>query len=1146
MEEHIEDILKTKSYVEGVDSGLVFAKRDFVKTMPYSSRDKVIARPLDIHKTVPYIPEGPIVKRTESHNIGVGDIVELNSIKYEILELLSEEGKTAEAIIYKVKDQNDTVFVLKLYYEFSDSHLEPNSDTLQRIREIAGKDILLLYDFGTGPNKYLEKFCFEVSAFAAGSDLLKVKDIKQKFTPEFIEKSVVRAIHSGLSTLHDEKIYHCDLKPQNVFFIDEQQTKIVIGDYGSAKSFDKASEKDLSYTTMTKGTEFYLAPEQAFGIVSEKNDYYSLGMIVLHLLYPDQVNRQNLRRIFERRTKGLPIIDFNDDFERLNKLIQGTTLQDYNNRWGEAEIEAWLQGKEVSVNYGAESEVSHLEIGELAIRTGKDLAVYIESDKRFFDQLIEDIEGYRMLLAWVKNMQSEQSMKKFDAMVSHYKKYFGIDYVKEALLFYFDPSRKISIGLEEFHFNSEKNTETLTLAFFKTLDTLWKINDFDTIRLYFFKFEFALRRLRVKSDSKINGFIDQTLFAISDIIETSYTPDFSEFKADVYINLRAKNLPELFHHFDQKRVFKDLKGNDYATLFEVCELLKANPPKSDDDYLQHEKAAFMMNASKYEFTEFVEFCSDIEEMFFKKDADFELLIRQIAKHSEKKYSINFLKETLLYYRKENYLVQRELILRLIDPETPVNVLGTHVYLYQHGNFQSKLVEFFMALDNVRINASYEEAVQVFFAFEFCLLQLSRNNNLIGKTLVEPVLTTINSVLNSILPEPSRLKATLFRQINEKNLLDILYVFLPARVFCTHTGDFLNNIEDIGLYYLQFPEQFSNQQSRIERDAFLNKSGNRGLINLDFDDFVMKVFQMRSTFDVNIKKIVFDEHAAGEVSFYYDYENSVNEYLASKGIKATFVSNSKTLNSLVVERKVYSSNDEIFEAFVAALMKKHTFGKLTPSTSKSFEVAVAECKKTDFRQSFFLLHRYLLYLLPAFGLVYLSLSYMLDNSIFKQLSYDISPILNFVSVRMVTSNYGNLLFFAYTLNILIGVLMLLPLLSLRRHKERYEKFNQNYSVLVSRLTLIMVFAPLLFIVFYYFLEAFVEDLSFNISSIGLEINAISISMIIYIIFMFYQILIVIGAFFKVSKKIRFWPMAFTTIIYLIIGYYAVFYQNIHLY
>jgi len=40
--------------------------------------------------------------------------------------------------------------------------------------------------------KYLEKFCYEVSAFAAGSDLLKVKDIKQKFTPEFIEKNVVR------------------------------------------------------------------------------------------------------------------------------------------------------------------------------------------------------------------------------------------------------------------------------------------------------------------------------------------------------------------------------------------------------------------------------------------------------------------------------------------------------------------------------------------------------------------------------------------------------------------------------------------------------------------------------------------------------------------------------------------------------------------------------------------------------------------------------------------------------------------------------------------------------------------------------------------------------------------------------------------
>ncbi|MCF8367061.1 MAG: hypothetical protein K9H16_14825 [Bacteroidales bacterium] len=1144
MEESFEDISKTKPYTAKDFLALTDPHDGLGRTVPYQglSYDSLLSG--DDLKTIPYQAEMPVVKRTESHHIGVGDIVELNSISYTVLDLLTDEGQTAEAVIYKVKDKNDRLFVLKLYYEFNDPHLEPNSDTLQRIRDIGGKDILLLHDFGTGPNKYLEKFCFEITDFAAGSDLLKVENIKQKFTPSFIENTLIPAIHRGLCTLHHEKIYHCDLKPQNVFFLDQEQSKIVIGDYGSAKSFEKSSEKELSYTTMIKGTEFYLAPEQAFGIVSEKNDYYSLGMIVLHLIYPEQVNKQNLIRIFERRTKGLHIIDFDDNFERLNTLIQGLTLQDYNNRWGEAEVNAWIEGKEVIVNYGKLPEVRHLEIGDLIIRTGKDLAAYIAGDSRFYEQLIEDIEGYRLLMAWVRSIQSEQSMKQFDAMVSHYKKFFGINYVKEALLFYFNPSHQVSVGLENFDFNNTQLIGKLTADFFKSIDTLWKITDFDTMRIYFFRFEFALRRLRVKSDRKINLFIDQTLGAISQIVETAYNDDFSDFKADIYIQLKNENLPEIFHHFNDKRFFRDLRGNTYTSLFEVCEFLKTNPPKSDDDHLQLEKAAFLKITSKDEFTEFIEFCNTIGEMFFVKDVDFELLVRQMLIYCEDNFNKKSLREILQYYRHENNHILRELIFRLVNPEIPVKILGTNVYLYRQGSFQNKVEEFFVALDNVRLNADFEIIEKAFFGFEFCLLQLKRKNQLIGNSLVEPVLEKINNILQTSPPDASKLRAVFYRQIDEKSLLNMLYAFLPSRVFCTHAGDFLNHIQDIGLYYLQFPAQYTQTRSAIEREAFLYKSGHRGLINLGFDDFIMKVFQSKTDFDVKIRSIVYDENAANEISFYYDYENSVNDYLDSKGIKSNFIVKNQVLNCLVIDRKIYSSSNEIFERFVAAIRKKHTYGKLLASTRDSFDAAFKKSRKADFHNSFLLIPRYFVYLLPAFGMVYLSLSYMLDNSLFKQISFNLSPTLNLISVRLITSNYANLLLVAYFLNVLTGLLLLVPLLSLRRLKNRFKVFSLNYGALVSRFTLILVFAPFFFIAIYNLIHIFWEDTTYTISSIGLELNAINASILLYIFFMFYQTLIVIGAFFKVSRKIRFWPMLLTVCIYLALGYFAVVQQNLH--
>ncbi len=1141
MEHFFDDINKTKPYPAELSEKEDIIVDKIGKTVPYQYGSDY-GFPKDDSATVAYQAATPPIARTVSHNLGIGDIIELNSIEYEILEILSEEGKTAEAVIYKIRDGQDRIFVLKLYYEFNDEHHEPNSDTLQRIREIGGKDILLLFDFGTGPNKYLDKYCFEVAAYAAGGDLIRVEDIKEKYTPDFIEKVVIQGMHNGLCTLHSEKIYHCDIKPQNVFFVDEAQTQIVIGDYGSAKSFEKSSEKELSYTTITKGTEFYLAPEQAFGIVSEKNDYYSLGMVVLHLLYPGQVTRQNLRRIFERRTKGLPIIDFDENYERLNQLIEGLTLQDYNSRWGAKEVETWLSGNEVTVNYGIHDEVKHLRIGDETIKSGKELAVYVESGNRFFDELIDDREGYSLLLTWVKGQQGEQNMKQFDAMVSHYKKYFGIEYVKEAMLFYFNAGHRIQIGMHFFEFNANTGIEKLSKEYFKIMDELWKISDFDTIRLYFFRFEFALRRLRVKADKSIIKFIDKTFRAIAEIIDTSYYPDFSELKADVFINLQKSNLPEIFYLFDDSRSFNDLSGVKYSTLFEVCEFLKSNPPKHDDDFLQFEKNAFLKNLQKDDFIEFLEYSDNINEFFLNQKADFEILAGLISKFCEKKYSSVFVRNVLLSYRKYSAGIIKEVIVRLIKPDTPINVMGTDIYLYQKGNFKSKIEEFFMALENARINASFENAQQSFFSFEFSMMQLVLNDGSAGKSLVDPVFSKINTILQTNPPDCLNLKATFFKQINETNLLDLLYKFHPSRVFCTHNGDYLNTVEEIGLYYLQYPDQYNLKVSAIERKAFLLKSGNRGLMDLDFKDFMFKIFQLQSSYDVTIKKMIFDENATNEVTYYYNYEVSIDDFLQSKNIDTLLQKKNDSIQKIVIHKKSFASDDELYEDFTKALRQKYAFKSLAPHSRKSFNEALDKLKKVNFFESFFLIPRYLLYLLPVFGMVYLSLSFLLDTSLFRQISYNLSPTLNLVFVRMATSYIASLLFATYILNLMVGIFLLLPILSLKRKKERYDQFTTFYSPVVSRLTLIMAFAPLLFTGLYSVFDVLFGDGINNFTGLGYELRGISLTVIIYVVFLFYETMKVIKAFFKVSKKIRILPMIITILIYFILGYFAFIYYN----
>lgn len=1128
MSEFFEDKFKTKPYPaeSKEDVGL---PDDFSKTMAYRNDADVEDVLGNDMPTKAYHSEKKPTQRTASHNLGVGDVVELNSIRYEILEILSQEGRTAEAVIYKVKDLKDRIFALKLYYEFSDESLEPNSDTLQRIREMGGDDVLYLFDFGTGPNKHKGKYCFEITQYAAGGDLAHVSDMKEKYTPEFLEKQIVQAIYRGLKKLHDKKIYHCDLKPENVFFLDEEQTKAVIGDYGSAKSFEISSEKELSFTTVTKGTDFYLAPEQTFGIVSGKNDFYSLGMIILHLLYPDQVTRQNLRRIFERRTKGLPIIDFDEQYDRFNKLIQGLTLSDYNNRWGDKEVAAWLNGEEVEINYRGTAR-QHLVIGHHEIKNGKDLAAYVGNDDSFYDTLIEDKEGYGLLLDWIKAGQGENNMTQFDSLVNYYKKYFGIDYLREAILFYFDPAHQVSVGLDSFDFNQLDRLKENTRLFFKALDNIWKISDPETLRLYFFKFEFALRRLRVKAEKSVVKYIDKTFGKLALMMNARYRPDFSDLKAELYVTLEMKHLPMLFYHFDENRPFKDLKNNAYETWFEVCELLKNHPPKSETDILQLEKNAFFAYAQKDDFLEFVDFSDDLHFFLLNQKDDLEALIGLIGRSSSKTYKTSFIREVILHYRDQPTEIVREVILRLINPELPVNVHGEEIFINGRGDLQENVRHFFSRLDDALKESDVATVSKIFFSFEFSLLQLSTEDNQLRSSLAEPMLVKLCEVFDTPLHHREKLIAKLYLQLNDKMLTELFYIFIPGRVFRAHDGSSIQKLPDVAFYYIRNPEMFEYENSVAEREIFLRRSGNSNLKTAGYDEFIIKVFQSKAVIDISVVDILFDRDALNEVTVFYNYVISIDDFLKEQGYEVPFRASNQTLMRTAFTKKPFSSNAEIYEMFEAEVKADRGVGMVDKNSRKSFFHTLARNKQSVVWLSARLLPRYLLYLLPAYGLLYLSLAFVYDTSLFSDFFTNLFPSLKMVSVRVARSHFSTLLFIAFTINIITAFNLLLPVLSLKRKKHRFDAYMDDYGSNITRFILILIFAPVFFMALYAFISGSFGDQIIISKNSGLTVDAVFLTVILYIAYLFYQVIKMITTLFKISHQVKLIPLGITIFIY----------------
>jgi serine/threonine protein kinase len=411
--------------------------------------------------------KSPKMDRSDIHGLGIGDDIVLNGNPYTIVDILSGDNISGEAVIYKIIDPAKKNFSLKLYYKFSNPKDEPNPESLQRIKTITDPNILKLYDYGTHEKKYLQKHCFEICEFAKGSDLLSVPDILKKYTVEFIETHVIPQILKGISTLQDHKIFHCDIKPQNIFFLDEEQTNLVIGDYGSAKTFDEASEKQSRRTSTSKGTDYYLAPEQARGMISEKNDYYSFGMVLLHLLYPESFNRNNFNKIIERQFARKPIINFQPESQRINDLIAGLTLVDVTARWSKNEVSAWLRHEKVKVDYngGMGEKIQPIKLGNSTIYTAEDLIQYIENDSHWSEKLIEDIEGYNQLKRWIGDLQDIDKKKNFDTMVRTYQQ-DGKAFVKQSIIRYFDPNRPIHLDMKTYDFwNAVINT-------FKTHPTL--------------------------------------------------------------------------------------------------------------------------------------------------------------------------------------------------------------------------------------------------------------------------------------------------------------------------------------------------------------------------------------------------------------------------------------------------------------------------------------------------------------------------------------------------------------------------------------------------------------------------------------------------------------------------------------------------
>jgi len=94
-------------------------------------------------------------------------------------------------------------------------------------------------------------------------------------------QGVLRQICEGVNVLHERKIAHCDLKPDNFLFVSpSEESPLKIIDFGMSKSLRRRE-----YLKHLRGTPYYIAPEVLNGQYSECCDMWSIGVVMFVMLF---------------------------------------------------------------------------------------------------------------------------------------------------------------------------------------------------------------------------------------------------------------------------------------------------------------------------------------------------------------------------------------------------------------------------------------------------------------------------------------------------------------------------------------------------------------------------------------------------------------------------------------------------------------------------------------------------------------------------------------------------------------------------------------------------------------------------------------------------------------------------------------------
>jgi calcium-dependent protein kinase len=174
----------------------------------------------------------------------------------------------------ETREQRAVKIIPKARFSRSPHQLQKMREEYELMRDLNHPNIIKAYEaFEDKKNFYI------VMELCRGGELFNRIKLKSKYN-EADAATVLRKIVLGLQHLHEHKIAHCDLKPDNFLFVgDEEDAELKIIDFGMSAKCSREYHRSIV------GTMYYIAPEVFQKHYTFHCDMWSIGVVMFVMLF---------------------------------------------------------------------------------------------------------------------------------------------------------------------------------------------------------------------------------------------------------------------------------------------------------------------------------------------------------------------------------------------------------------------------------------------------------------------------------------------------------------------------------------------------------------------------------------------------------------------------------------------------------------------------------------------------------------------------------------------------------------------------------------------------------------------------------------------------------------------------------------------